>query len=143
MSDAAVTRLVELADVPRGASWIDLGSGDGKILIEAARRYGIKGVGIERIAPLRIWSRIKIRLAHANDITIRSGDFFKEDLSKYDVVSFYLLPMTTEELLPKLQRELKPGALLLFHRYPVTGLVLEREDAELKIYVARAPLNRV
>lgn len=141
MSDSAVRRMVELVPVADGVRWIDLGSGDGRVLIEAAKRYHIRGVGIERIGALRLWSRVRLRRAGVRNVSIRSGDFFTEDLSNYDVVSFYLLPKTIAELMPKLKSELRPGARIVFHRFPAQGLQLEAEDSERKIYVARAPLS--
>lgn len=143
MTDAVVQKMIDLADAPQGASWIDLGSGDGRVLIAAAKKFAIHGVGIERIGALRIWSRLRVWRAHVRNVRIRSGDFFNEDLSNYAVVSFYLLPPAAERLFMKLQKELRPGTLVLFHRFPLKGLMLEREDAEKKIYIARAPLKRL
>ncbi len=142
MSRAVIERIVEMAQAKEGDFWIDLGSGDGRVLIAAAKYARIKGVGIERVAPLRLWSRLRILRAGVKDITIRSGDFFKEDLSAYDVVTCYLLPTTMDRLVQKLEKELKPGALVLSHRFPLTGSILESEDTEHKIYAARAPLRR-
>ncbi len=135
--------MLALVNPKPGDLWIDLGSGDGRVLIAACKKYRMQGLGIERIAPLRLYSRLKVFLAgESRRIKIQSGDFFSYDLSTADIVSFYLLPEAAERLLAKLQKELKPGAQLIFHRYPIPGLVLTQENILNKLYLATAPLKR-
>ena len=111
---------------------------DGRVLIEAVKRFQVKGIGIERISALRLVSRFRIwRAGLRTSIRIEAGNFFNKNLSSADVVSFYLLPETNARLIQKLQTELKPGSLVVFHRHPVPGLRLESQDEELKIFVAR------
>lgn len=140
MRPEVVRALVALAEPKQGSIWVDLGSGDGRVLIEACRRYDVKGIGIERIGALRLLSRLTIwAFGLGKRIEIRRGDFFKTDLTKADVVSFYLLPVTSQELIPKLRRELRPGAQILYHRFPIPGIVAEEKNSELKLYRAVAP----
>lgn len=132
--------LVTMVEAKPNDVWIDLGSGDGRVLIAACKRYSVRGLGIERISSLRTYSRLRIFFAGLHKkIKISSGNFFKIDLSQADVVSFYLLPETSERLLVKLRAELKPGAQIVFHRYPIKGFTPQREDPERKLYWARAP----
>ena len=133
--------LVALVEPKPGDLWVDLGSGDGRVLIAACKRYDVRGLGIERISSLRMYSRLQIfRAGLQKKIKIKSGNFFNVDLSRADVVSFYLLPETSERLMIKLRRELKPGARIIFHRYGIPGLRLKHEDPVHKVYVAEAPL---
>ncbi|MEK7584751.1 MAG: SAM-dependent methyltransferase [Patescibacteria group bacterium] len=129
-------RMLAMASPKPDAVWVDLGSGDGRILIEACRTFPtIRGVGIERIRPLRWYARLNILIAGlSRRLTIRGGDFFTADLSGADIVSFYLLPETNKRLISKLQKELKPGAQVIFHRHPVPGLQLAAEDTDYRIY---------
>ena len=129
-------RMLSMVAPKPGAVWIDLGSGDGRILIEACRKFPtIHGMGIERIRPLRWYARLNILMAGLScRLAIRDGDFFTADLSSADIVSFYLLPETNRRLIEKLKKELKPGSQVIFHRHPVPGLQLAAEDTENRIY---------
>lgn len=143
IGNETLEKMIDMVQTKAGALWVDLGSGDGRVLIAACKKYRVQGLGVERIAPLRLYSRLKIFLAgESRRIKIQSGDFFSYDLSTADIVSFYLLPETAERLFTKLQKELKPGAQLIFHRYPIPGLVLMQENILNKLYLATAPLKR-
>lgn len=135
---AVLQRIMELVSPPAGALWIDLGSGDGRVLIAAVQKFGVKGIGIERVSALRQLARYKILVRGLlGKIRIRKGDFFATNLGNADVVSFYLLPETSAKLIDKLRAELRPGTILVFHRYPIEGLPLIAEDKAYKIYVAK------
>ena len=96
----------------------DLGCGDGRIPIAAAKTYGARGVGID-IDPERI------REANANakeagvtdKVKFINGDLFTADISEATVVTLYLLPSLNEKLIPKLKSELKPGARIVSHQF--------------------------
>ena len=133
---AVLQRMLMMVSPKPDSVWIDLGAGDGRILIEACRAFPtIRGIGIERIRPFRWYARLNILMAGlSRRLTIRGGDFFTANLSDADIVSFYLLPETNKRLIAKLQKELKPGAQVIFHRHPVPGLQLAAEDTEYRIY---------
>ena len=138
MSRAVLERMMALVEPRAGDIWVDLGSGDGRVLIEAAKRFSVRGIGIERISALRTLARFKIILTGLRgSVRIKRGDFFTENISDANIVSFYLLPHTGARLMEKLRRELQPGSLVVFHRYPIQGIPLIKEDPECKIYVAR------
>jgi hypothetical protein len=106
-----VEKMLEVTRVgPRDVVY-DLGSGDGRIVITAASRRGARGVGID-IDPVRIKeSRHNADSAGVKGrVTFRQADLFKTDLSEATVVTLYLLPLLNKRLLPKLYRELEPGA---------------------------------
>jgi SAM-dependent methyltransferase len=113
-----VERMLELARVGKDDVVYDLGSGDGRIVITAARRYGARGVGIE-INP--VWVRdaraIAERLGVADRVSFRIEDLFLTDLDDATVVAFYLFPTVNRKLQPKLARELKPGTRVVSHEY--------------------------
>jgi cyclopropane fatty-acyl-phospholipid synthase-like methyltransferase len=111
-----VDAMLELAQVTAGDVVYDLGSGDGRIVITAAKKYGARGVGIEMDPALVKKSREN---AAAAGVTARvrfvTQDLFAADLRPATVVTLYLLQSINERLRPKLVRELKPGARVVSH----------------------------
>jgi SAM-dependent methyltransferase len=118
--DVIVTRMLELAGVRRDDLVVDLGSGDGRLVIEAARRYGARGFGVEREARLVDMARAAADKAEVGDrVSFREGDIFETDLRGATVVTLYLLPRLLVQLVPKLRAELAPGARIVSHDYPL------------------------
>jgi hypothetical protein len=130
-------RMVAMVKPEEGDLWVDLGSGDGRVLIAAAKRYSIKGLGLEKVSVLRLISRFNIfRAGVLNRVIIKKGDFFKENLSGANVISFYLLPDTHQRLWQKLKKEARPGTKLIFHKFPIEGVRLMKEDKDLELFLA-------
>jgi len=115
-----VERMLELAKVTPGDVVYDLGSGDGRVVITAAQRYGARGVGIE-LNP--VWVRDARRFAEAlgvtDKVTFRIEDLFTTDLREATVVTLYLYPAMNRKLAPRLLAELKPGARIVSHEYGI------------------------
>ena len=113
-----VDEMLRLANVKKGDVLYDLGSGDGRIPITAARKYGVRGVGID-IDPARITEANEN--ARRNGVTdlvkFRQDDLFKSDFREATVVTLYLLPDLNEKLRPKLWAELKPGTRVVSHQF--------------------------
>jgi len=111
-----VTRaMLELAAVKPGDFVIDLGSGDGRIVIVAARHYGARGLGVEIVPDLVEQSRDNARRAGvAERVEFRVQDLFETDLSAATVITMYLLPEVNLKLRPRLQA-LKPGTRIISH----------------------------
>jgi SAM-dependent methyltransferase len=111
-----VTRaMLELANVKPGDFVIDLGSGDGRIVIVAARHYGARGLGVEIVPDLVEKSRDNARRAGvAERVEFREQDLFETDLSRATVITMYLLPDVNLKLRPRLQA-LKPGTRIVSH----------------------------
>lgn len=115
---AIVDSMLALADVTAGDVVYDLGSGDGRIPIRAARTYGARGVGIELRADLVEEARQNAKAAGVADrVAFQEGDLFEADLSDATVVTIYLLPSVNLELRPKLFRELDPGTRVVSHDF--------------------------
>ncbi|MGH7829351.1 MAG: SAM-dependent methyltransferase, partial [Candidatus Binatia bacterium] len=117
-----VDRMLEMAEVKRGDVLYDLGSGDGRIVIRAAQKYGARGVGIEIDPDLVEKSRAKAReegVAHL--VEFRVQDALTVDVSEATVVTLYLLPEFNEKLKPILQKQLKPGARIVSHDFDIEG----------------------
>ena len=113
-----VDEMLRLAKVTKGDVLYDLGSGDGRIPITAARKYGVRGVGID-IDPERIREANENakRNGVTNLVTFRNEDLFKANFREASVVTLYLLPDLNEKLRPKLWAELKPGTRIVSHQF--------------------------
>lgn len=112
-----VEEMLRLAQLKPGDILYDLGCGDGRIVVEAARR-GIKGIGID-IDPERIaesWENARLA-GVTNLVKFRQGDLFTADIHDASVVTLYLLTYVNLKLRPKLLSELKPGTRLVSHNY--------------------------
>jgi SAM-dependent methyltransferase len=113
-----VTEMLRLATVGPDDVVYDLGSGDGRFVIAAARDFGARGVGIEIDPSLVALSTESARRAGVGDrVTFRSDDFFETDLSDATVVTLYLSRSINQRLRPKLLRELRPGARIVSHNF--------------------------
>ena len=113
-----VDDMLRLANVGKGDVLYDLGSGDGRIAIAAAKKYGIRAVGID-IDP----ERIKEATANAKKagveklVTFRQEDLFKADFREATVITLYLLPDLNVKLRPRLWEEMKPGTRIVSHQF--------------------------
>ena len=135
---AVVHKMLTMASVKPGELVYDLGSGDGRILITAARRFGARAVGFE-IDPLRyLWSQLRIQmLGLRSKVHVRYGNFFKYDLGKADVINCYLLQDTNNRLAEKLNSELSKEARVVSSVYTFPSLSLIGKDRKLKISLYR------
>jgi SAM-dependent methyltransferase len=112
-----VDKMIELAGVKKGDVVYDLGSGDGRIVIAAAKR-GAKAVGFEIDPDLVAESRANIQKAGVQESAeIRNQDILTVDLSGASVVTMYLLPDVNLKLRPNLQKQLKPGSRIVSHAF--------------------------
>ena len=115
-----VIKMLEMAGVNETDTVYDLGCGDGRIVIEAARSYGARGVGID-IVPERIdESRTAARTAGVeNKVEFVQADATQVDISPATVVTIYLVPESMELLRPLLESQLSPGSRVISHGYPI------------------------
>jgi cyclopropane fatty-acyl-phospholipid synthase-like methyltransferase len=116
--DSVVDAMLELAHVTAADVVYDLGSGDGRIPIAAAKRYGAFGVGVEIDAKLNRVANDNARSAGVADrVRFFTQDLFEADISQATVVTLFLLPRINQELIPKLKRELRPGTRIVSHQF--------------------------
>ncbi|MBI4192920.1 MAG: class I SAM-dependent methyltransferase [Betaproteobacteria bacterium] len=113
-----VEEMLRLANVGPDDFVIDLGSGDGRILIAAVKKFGARGVGVD-LDPDRIAESVyAAQLAGVTDrIAFHRQDLFKFDFSRASVVTMYLLPSVNIRLRPRLLKELKPGTRIVSHDF--------------------------
>ncbi|TAK67465.1 MAG: class I SAM-dependent methyltransferase [Betaproteobacteria bacterium] len=138
-----VDRMLRLAEPKAGESLVDLGSGDGRIVIEAARRYGTRGLGIEIDPSLVARARENARRAGVEALArFEVQDLFETDLRGVGVVTMYLLPEVNLKVMPRLLQDLKPGARVVSHDYDMGAW---RPDETIELPVAEkmvGPLGR-
>jgi predicted RNA methylase len=131
-----VRRMLELADVKPDDVVYDLGCGDGRIIVMAARKFGARAVGIEIDMMRFLWCQFLITiLGLRRKVKVIYGDLFKKDLSNADVLICYLLQSTNNRLEDKLLEELQPTTRVISNTFMFHGLTLTNVDADLGILV--------
>lgn len=124
-----VDRMLQIAGVQKGDVVYDLGSGDGRIVVTAAKKYGVKAIGFE-IDPERIKeSHENIQKAGVEELVeIRQQDILTVDLSGASVLTMYLLPDVNLKLRPTIQRQMKPGSRIVSHDFDMGDWKPERTE---------------
>lgn len=154
--DNVVTQMLEAAEVTKDDVVYDLGCGDGRIVVEAAKRYGARGFGYD-VDPKRIEeSRANAKKAGVEHlVTFEQKDIFELDLSPASVVTLYLLPKLNVRLIPQLEK-LRPGSRIVSHDFDMKGVEPEKywtvmaphhrpphADREHYVYLWKVPLKKV
>jgi len=141
-----VTQMLRLAGVGRNDVVYDLGSGDGRLVIAAARDFGARGVGVEIDPRLVAQSVESARRAGVGDrVTFREQDLFETDLADATVVTLYLSPALNLRLRPKLLRELRAGARIVSHDFdmgdwpPARALRVDVRERASQVYLWVVP----
>jgi len=139
-----VDAMLKLAKVTKNDVVYDLGSGDGRTPITAARTYGARGVGID-IDPQRIKEAMEnLKAAGVGDrVRFLNQDLFTTNISEATVVTLYLLPSLNLKLLPKLNAELKPGTRVVSHAFDM-GDIKPQETQNVNgrtIYLWTVPIK--
>ncbi len=131
-----INKMLVMADVKSYEVLYDLGSGDGRIIIEAAKRYQARSVGVELNPVMVLWASLKIAsYGLIGRAKVVWSNFFSVDLRKADVITLYLLQITNERLEPKLKKELKPGTRVVSHVFTFKDWIPVKEDTESQIYL--------
>ena len=124
-----VERMLRLAGTGPSDLVVDLGSGDGRIVIDAAIKFGARGLGIELDPALVEKSRDLVRQANVADrVSIVHGDVLKADISQASVVTVYLLPSLLGRLQSRFMEELKPGTRVVSHAFAMTSWKPDRTE---------------
>jgi precorrin-6B methylase 2 len=134
--EEVVYRMLELAGTRAEDLVVDLGSGDGRIVIAAAQKFGARGLGIELDGALVEKSRDNARRANVADrVSFVQGDVLAADISKATVVTVYLLPGLINRLQPRFLERLQPGTRIVSHAFAMTGW---KPDGRETMRVAKA-----
>lgn len=127
--EQVVEAMLKLAGVKKGDVVYDLGCGDGRIVIAAAKKYGARGVGIDHNPELIANARADARSAGVESLVkFERNDLFDADIHEATVVTLYLLPGINLKLRPKLLKELKPGTRVVSHEFGMGDWKPEKTD---------------
>lgn len=121
-----VDMMLSVSDPSPDEVLVDLGSGDGRIIINASRNYGCLSIGVEKNPRLVDLTTRRIHSAEIRNAKVYWGDIHEYDISRADVVTLYLLPETLSELRPKLLM-LKKGARVVSHDFKIPGMTPAEE----------------
>lgn len=143
-----VDKMLELVKPKKGELLYDLGCGDGRIVVTAAKKYGVRAIGYD-IDPNRVAEARenveKNKVGHL--VTIEEKDIFELDLSAANVITLYLLPELNVKLIPQLQK-LAPGSRIVSHDFDMAGVKPERQlvvpvkdSRDHDVYLWRTPLK--
>jgi ribosomal protein L11 methylase PrmA len=143
--------MLELAKITKNDLVYDLGCGDGRIVVTAAKKYGCKAIGYD-IDPQRVKeSQENVRKNGVEQLVkIEQKDIFTLDLSKANVITLYLLPELNVALIPQLEK-LKPGSRIVSHDFGMEGTIPDKavtitsdeDDEEHDIYLWTSPLKMI
>ncbi len=144
--EPVVDKMLTAADLKPGETLYDLGCGDGRILFEAAQKFGAHAVGVELSPQLVQTVNEKVRrLGLQDEIKVFEGNLLNVNLRTADVVTLYLLRLSNEKLKPNLKKQLRPGARVVSHDYEIMGWKPDRIERVMvyqrahTIYVYRMP----
>jgi hypothetical protein len=131
-----VEKMLEIAEVNKNDTLFDFGSGDGRVIIDAAEKYGARAIGIEA-DPLRVlWTRNKIKkTSNHHLLQVVWGNFFKTDINKATVVTVYQGQTNHNKLKDKFEKDLKPGTRIVSYSFPFDGWKPKKEDPDKKLYL--------
>jgi outer membrane protein assembly factor BamB len=145
-----VVKMLELAKVKKEDVVVDLGCGDGRIPVAAAKKYGCRAIGYDIDEECVTLSLANVKSNRVEGLVrIVHEDVFKADLSQADVVTLYLLPELNVKLIPQLEK-MKPGARIVSHAFGMKGVIPDEviafaskeDEVERKLYLWTLPLKR-
>ncbi len=112
-----------LSEIPfkKNTKFLDLGCGDGRVVLAAAKQYEIQAVGIDINPMIIAWAKLKARLARLPNIEYRVENIFKTPLGDFDVIYIFLMPKLLAKLKNKLRTETKKGTVLISHGFKIEG----------------------
>ena len=127
--ESVVRKMLEFGGLKKGEHMFDLGSGDGRIVIMAAEKFGANATGIEFDADLWKQSSEKIKkLGLEKTAKIIRGDIMQQDYSSADLLTVYLLPTSNDKVRPMLEKQLKKGARIVSHDFEFSGWTPEKVE---------------
>ncbi len=117
-----VEKMLRLGELKKGETMFDLGSGDGRIVIMAAKEFGAQSTGVEIDSDLVKQSRVRLeKMNLSGQVRIIEGDILRQDYSEADLLTIYLLPTSNDKVRPLLEKQLKNGARVVCHDFDMTG----------------------
>jgi 16S rRNA A1518/A1519 N6-dimethyltransferase RsmA/KsgA/DIM1 with predicted DNA glycosylase/AP lyase activity len=127
-----VRTMLKMANIKKSDVLYDLGCGDGRVVVEAAKKYGVKAVGIDNSVLPYMVSKLNVRLRGLDSkgngqVKILNKDFMKHNISEATVIMIYLTPKMNARLKPKFERELKKGTRVVSAAHEMPGWKLQKK----------------
>ncbi len=113
--------ILDRAKLKESQVFVELGSGDGRIVRQAVKQYGVRGIGVEINQLLVMLSRFYAKREHLKTIEFRRENIFATDLKKTDVLYLFLMPQLLRKLDGRFRNELKKGTLIISHGFKLEG----------------------
>lgn len=133
-SSKMIREILDQSNLKKGQIFIELGSGDGRVVRFAVKNYGVSGIGIE-FHPLLVWySNFVSKITGLKNIVFKRQNFFSTDLSKANVLFLFLLPKALKKLRPKILKECKKGTLIISHGFKIEDwnkYLVKKQNREL------------
>lgn len=133
-----LAEIFKLTKLKEGQRFIELGSGDGRVVNFISSTYRIKSLGIEVNPLLYAYSILNSKFTRATNSEFQKKDFFDIDLSPYNVIYFFLLPKTIQKLTKKFETECKKATIIISHGFPIHGfenfLYYKRDNKPFKTF---------
>lgn len=129
-----INMALELAEIKPNEKFYDLGCGDGRVLVEAVRRYGCQGVGYELVLPYYLLTKLRARLSGKSEkIKVRLENIFKADIENADVIFCFLTPKLMEKIGELIkQKKLKSGARVVSYAFSMKNYEPEKKIGHTK-----------
>lgn len=126
--ESVVERMLKLGNLKAGEKMFDLGSGDGRLVIMAAEKFGADATGVELDQDLYKQSSDRIKQRGLKNARIIQGDILRQDYSSADLITVYLLPSSNDKVRPLLEKQLKKGTRVVAHDFMVGGWTPVKEE---------------
>jgi ubiquinone/menaquinone biosynthesis C-methylase UbiE len=142
--DFVVDRMLEMAEITKEDLVLDMGSGDGRIVIAAAQRYGSRGRGVEIDPKLVAESKVNARSAGVSDRTdFIAQDMFVTPIADATVMTLYVLTASNLELRPRILKEMKPGSRIVSHQFSMGSWLADKHESygDIQIYMWYVPAS--
>lgn len=131
-----IRRILNFAEIKQGETICDLGCGEGRVLVTAAKEYSARGVGIE-IDPIKVGlARMLARFKNVDQqVKITRGNIFEFDPQDADVVYLYLTHQAMDRLFPEILKKLKPTVRIVSYRFCIRGMTPEKVSADKTLFL--------
>lgn len=120
-SKKQILAILEKAGLKKGQVFMELGSGDGRIVREAVKKYGVKGIGVDINGLLIFLSNFYAKRDKLENIQFRKENVFTTDMSKVDIIYMFLMPELMRKLVPNMAKTLKKNSLVISHGFKIEG----------------------
>jgi hypothetical protein len=140
--DFVVDRMLEMAEITRDDLVLDMGSGDGRIVIAAAQRYGARGRGVEIDSKLVMDSKVNAKSAGVAERTdFIAEDMFVTPIADATVMTLYVLTASNLELRPRILKEMRPGSRVVSHQFSMGSWLADKQESygDIQIYMWYVP----